>query len=71
MKVIFWRRNSPAEKHNVSILHDIWGKVTVNITYGYSVGAALTPKEAREMAAALIEAADIAEKDPHQDQNEE
>lgn len=66
MKVIFWRRNSPAEKNNVSVMHDQWGKVTVNITYGYSVGAALTPAEAREMAAALNELADIAEKDPNQ-----
>lgn len=66
MKIIFWRRNSPAEKHNVSVVHDQWGKVGINITYGYSVGAALTPAEAREMAAALIELADIAEKDPHQ-----
>lgn len=64
MKIIFWRRNSPAEKNNVSVTHDQWGKVTVNITYGYSVGAALTPAEAREMAAALNELADVAEQDP-------
>lgn len=65
-KFIYWRRKHVAESNNVSVIHDQWGKVTINITFGYSVGAALTPEEARQMAAAMIELADVAEKDEHQ-----
>lgn len=49
---------------NVAVIHDEWKTVGVQIaTAGHYTGAHLTPAEAREMAKALNECADAAEKE--------
>lgn len=64
MKIKHWERAPWDSPKNVRVVHDMFGAVTAQIIYGYSVGVALKPDEARAMAAALVECADAAEQDP-------
>lgn len=54
------------KRPSVEVTRRYWGEVSVSITTpgmgGFMMGAELTPEEAREMAAGLLELADVAEK---------